>query len=155
MIVSSIIILIIILTIAVLFLLYNAKMDKSGMRAASSKVAIDSKALADDELQSYLPDQKIAAIKRYRELTGAGLKDAKEAVEAAIADPDRFKSKRLDALHRLSDEAQGAGVRDLIAEGKLEEAARVYAQFMGVDEYTARAAIEDMAEEFQQKSDTY
>lgn len=151
MIIGPIVVLMIIITIAVLYLLYNTMMDKAG-RAASRSLVIDDKALDDEELQSYLPNNKIAAIKRYRELTSVGLKDAKEAIEAVIADPDATKHKRMRALHRLSDDAQGAGVRDLIAEGKLDEAAEVYAQFMGVDVYTARAAIEDMAEELQQNS---
>ena len=87
-----------------------------------------------------------------KEGAGVGLAEAKRAIEAVIAEPDRAKHKRMHALHRLSDDAQGAGVRDLIAEGKLDEAAAVYAQFMGVDAYTARAAIEDMAQELQQSS---
>lgn len=38
---------------------------------------------ADEELQRHLRDgQKIQAIKRYRELTGSSLKDAKDAVDA-------------------------------------------------------------------------
>lgn len=146
MIIGPIVVLMIIITIAVLYLLYNTMMEKTS-RAASAPLVINDEALDDDELQSYLPGQKIAAIKRYRELTGVGLKDAKEAIEAVIADPDAAKNKRKRALHRLSDDAQGAGVRDLIAEGRLDEAAEVYAQFMGVDAYTARAAIADIAEE--------
>lgn len=146
MVAGPIVVLIVFITIAVLYLLYNAMMEKSS-RAARATLVIDDKALDDDELQSYLPHNKIAAIKRYRELTGVGLREAKDAIEAVIADPDAAQNKRKRALHRLSDDAQGAGVRDLIAEGKLDEAAEVYAQFMGVDAYTARAAIEDMVEE--------
>ncbi|MAU09475.1 MAG: hypothetical protein CL607_06615 [Anaerolineaceae bacterium] len=146
MIAGPVVVLILVIAMAVVYLLYDAMMNKTGLRTKGPLV-IDDEALDDDELQSYLPDQKIAAIKRYRELTGVGLAEAKRAIEAVIADPDAAKNKRKRALHRLSDDAQGAGVRDLIAEGKLDEAAEVYAQFMGVDTYTARAAIADMAEE--------
>lgn len=98
-------------------------------------------ALQDDELQSYLPNQKISAIKRYRELTGVGLKEAKETIEYIIANPDA-KGK----LPVYSDTG-GAGVQDLIAEGRLDEAIDVYAKFMGVDKFTAREAIEAMSDD--------
>ncbi|MCA9912781.1 MAG: hypothetical protein KC496_05515 [Anaerolineae bacterium] len=107
-------------------------------------------ALADEELQSYLPDQKIAAIKRYRQLTGSGLAEAKYAVEYLMANPGTLAKAKHDSLtaaaNRLADTG-GAGVRDLIDEGRIEEAVRVYADFMGVDEYTARDAVEKMQNE--------
>lgn len=99
--------------------------------------AIDWDAIADEELQSALPDMKINAIKRYRELTGIGLKEAKDAIEFVIAHPDAVKKGRT----AMDANTGGAGVRDLIADGKIDEAARVYAAFMGVDEFTARSAI--------------
>jgi len=120
--------------------------------APQAEYRIDWDALADEELQSYLPRQKINAIKRYRELTGAGLKDSKETIDYIVANPDALEKAKHDPLKgaaaRLSDTG-GAGVRDLIAEGRLEEAVRVYADFMGVDEYTARDAVEQMRREGQ------
>lgn len=101
---------------------------------------IDWDAIADAELQSYLPDNKINAIKRYRELTGQGLKEAKDAVEYAIAHPESAKKGRSG----LDADTGGAGVRDLIAEGRIAEAVTVYAAFMGVDEFTAKAAIVEL-----------
>ena len=44
-------------------------------------------------------------------------------------------------------DTEGAGVRDLLAEGRIDEAVKVYAAFMGVDEFTARAAVEQMQRE--------
>jgi ribosomal protein L7/L12 len=111
--------------------------------SAMSAEGIDWNAIADEELQSYLPDNKINAIKRYRELTGMGLKEAKDAVEYAIAHPDDAKKGR--AL--MGTDTGGAGVRDLIADGKIDEAIRVYAAFMGVDEFTAKDAIAQLQEE--------
>lgn len=107
---------------------------------------IDWDALADTELRGYLPNQKIAAIKRYRELTGSGLKEAKDTIDRVVSNPellDKAKNPKRAAA-RLAD-VEGAGVRNLIAEGKISEAVQVYADFMGVDEFTARAAIERMA----------
>lgn len=40
-----------------------------------------------------------------------------------------------------------AGVRDLIIENRIEEAIDLYQRFTGVDEFTARKAIEDMERE--------
>jgi ribosomal protein L7/L12 len=96
---------------------------------------IDWDAIADEELQSYLPNNKINAIKRYRELTGEGLKEAKDAVEYAIAHPEKKGRGGLNA------NTGGAGVRDLIVEGRVDEAVTVYAAFMGVDEFTAKDAV--------------
>lgn len=124
-----------------------------GVRNASSAAPginaqdVDWNAIADDELQAYLPDKKIMAIRRYRELTAASLRQAKDAVEYAIAHPDAGKHKVREASQRLSaSDTGGAGVRDLIAAGQLDEAVRVYAEFMGVDPYTAQAAVVDLAQ---------
>ncbi len=103
---------------------------------------VDWSAIADDELQSYLPNRKINAIKRYRDLTGYGLKESKLAIEYVIAHPDSKKGKRY-----LSHIPDGAGIRDLVEEGRIEEAIKVYAAFMGVDEFTARDVIQDMQRE--------
>ena len=107
---------------------------------ANMAEAIDWDAIADAELQSYLPNNKINAIKRYRELTGQGLKEAKDAVEYAIAHPDSAKKGRSG----LDVNTGGAGVRDLILEGRIAEAVTVYAAFMGVDEFTAKDAIAEL-----------
>lgn len=102
-------------------------------------------ALQDDELQSYLPDNKINAIKRYRELTDLGLKEAKDAIDYIVANPDAIHKSK-SAASRLVD-TEGAGIRDLIAEGRFDEATDVYAAFMGVDLFSARNAIRAMAHE--------
>lgn len=106
--------------------------------------AVDWNAIADAKLQSYLPNKKINAIKRYREITGRGLKEAKEAVEYAMAHPEAGKKSRSS---RQVIDTDGAGVRDLIADGRIEEAIDIYATFMGIDEYSARDAINEMQRE--------
>lgn len=113
---------------------------------------IDWNAIADEELQSYLPNKKVMAIRRYREITAASLKDAKAAVEYAIVNPDTGKHKLREARNRLSDTG-GAGIRDLIASGQLDEAVRVYAEFMGVDQYTAQAAVIDLAHSMREEEE--
>jgi len=111
---------------------------------------VDWSVLDDGEFRSTLPKQKISAIKRYRELTGADLKEAKTAVEYMIAHPqlaDQYKSGVQQSQTRLSADTGGAGIQDLLAEGRFEEAADVYAAFMGVDKFTARNVITQMANE--------
>lgn len=100
---------------------------------------MDWDALADSDLQASLPNRKINAIKRYRELTGAGLREAKDTIDYVIANPDAL-SKRKSGMAGLAAEG-GAGLRDLIAEDRLDEAVRVYAQFMGVDQFTAKESV--------------
>ena len=97
---------------------------------------IDWDALRDDELQSYLPERKIDAIKRYRDLSGLGLRESKFAVDYIIEHPERLKKRSASA-----PEDAGAGVRDLVEEGRYDEAEKVYAAYMGVDVFTAKEAI--------------
>lgn len=148
-------------------------MMKTAQQAVTEAKRVDFAALADVELQDYLPDKKMAAAERYRELTGIGLAEAQWIIDIYVAFPEldekkamqlyleearaEFEekyakgSRRKRKLNRLADENQGEGIRDLIAEGRLHEAASVYAQFMGVDEFTARATIEDMVHDLQEK----
>lgn len=97
---------------------------------------IDWDALRDDELQSYLPERKIDAIKRYRDLSGLGLRESKFAIDYIIEHPERLKKRSASA-----PEDAGAGVRDLVEEGRYDEAEKVYAAYMGVDVFTAKEAI--------------
>lgn len=86
---------------------------------------------------------KIEAIKRYRELTGAGLKEAKDAVEYIARNPDMWAEKK--KAPRL--ELDAPGIRDLLEEGREDEAVEVYQKFAGVDEYSARDAVERIKRE--------
>lgn len=98
---------------------------------------INWEALQDTEIQDFMQrGMKINAIKRYRELTGVGLKEAKDAVDYAQAHPDEAEKKKAGAYA-----APDAGVRDLIKAGKIAEAVEIYRQFAGVDEYTAKDAV--------------
>ncbi|MEQ8674677.1 MAG: ribosomal protein L7/L12 [Aggregatilineales bacterium] len=105
---------------------------------------IDWDALRDERVSQYLPDQKIAAIKAYRELTGVGLAEAKHAVEVAIANPDLLNDKKArSAAQSLSD----AGIRELVEDGRIDDATELYRQFTGVDEYTARDYVDGIDNE--------
>jgi len=86
--------------------------------------------------------QKIQAIKYYREVTGASLKASKEAVELIIEHRDDL-DQLAKAKGRLLDELPvGDGVRHLIEDGEIERAVAAYRDFNGVDEFTARDAVE-------------
>lgn len=95
-------------------------------------------ALMDDRVQRHLPHNKLEAIKAYRQLTGVGLKEAKDTIEYYLAHPDKVNEKKGAAAPAFSD----AGIRDLLAEGKFEEAVDAYKTFAGVDYFTAREAVE-------------
>jgi hypothetical protein len=101
------------------------------------RYAVDYSAFADDELSAALAaNRKIEAIKRYRELTGAdtGLKEAKAIIEDALRNPDTYSARK---ARLSSDSLSDAGVRDLIAAGRLDEAAELYRRFAGVDAIAA------------------
>jgi len=101
-------------------------------------------ALADSVVQAALDrGNKIEAIKRVRQLTGLGLKEAKDLIEAYQRNPDRVVEKKKRPVNDLSAD----GVRDLIEEGKLDEAVDLYRRFAGVDQYTAQDAVEKLRQE--------
>lgn len=50
---------------------------------------------------------------------------------------------------------QDAGVRDLIIEGRIDEAIEIYRRFTGIDEIAARKYVEDMAREIRLSDETY
>jgi ribosomal protein L7/L12 len=105
---------------------------------------IDWDAIADEQLQDALHrGNKIEAIKRYRELTGAGLKEAKDSVVYAEKHPDEWAEKK--KAPRL--ELDAPGIRDLLEAGRDEEAIEVYQKFAGVDEYSARDAVARIKDE--------
>lgn len=68
--------------------------ERRAGRSPGRPPVVDPVALADPQLVAGLRDgRKIEAIKRYRELTGVGLKEAKDAIDQAAARPglpDRF-----------------------------------------------------------------
>ncbi|MBA3872343.1 MAG: hypothetical protein H0X30_24645 [Anaerolineae bacterium] len=102
---------------------------------------IDWDAIGDDIIQDELAKgNKIAAIKHYRLLTGQGLKEAKNAIDYVLHHPDEHGKKKKAAY-----DAQDAGIRDLIEAGRLDEAVEIYQKFAGVDAYTARDAVDEIA----------
>lgn len=62
----------------------------------------------------------------------------------ARARSERDKEKK---LRSRPDIVIADGVRDLIEAGDLQEAARVYRDFTGVDLFSAQAAVEEIAQE--------
>jgi len=107
-----------------------------------NKLPINWYAIYDDIVQAEIArGNKIEAIKRYRLLTGYGLKESKDAIEYAILHPDERTDKKKKAAYDMQD----AGIRDLIQAGRLDEAVEIYQKFAGVDAYTARDAVDEIA----------
>lgn len=108
-------------------------------------VAIDPAAASDPEvLDSLAAGQKINAIRRYRELTGVSLKEAKDAIDYLELNPARKKKTGGGTL------PVDAGIRDMIRRGQKEEAIRAYQNFTGVSLSDARDEIERIAWEEQE-----
>ncbi len=102
---------------------------------------IDWDAIDDEALQAALArGSKIDAIKIYREHTGQGLKDSKDAIEHAMLHPEARGDKKKKATY----DSQDAGIRDLVKDGRIDEAVEVYQKFAGVDLYTAKDAIAEI-----------
>lgn len=138
---------IIIVVVGLWFIFGRASSNKSKTQMWESEAVqsqIDWDAIQDSEVQQDMQaNRKIAAIKRYRELTGCGLKEGKDAVEYAMEHgiPKRGKT------HHLLSEMSDAGIRDLIAEGKMDEAVRVYQKFAGIDQFSAQEVVEQIQRE--------
>ncbi|WPB81244.1 hypothetical protein KYC5002_19240 [Archangium violaceum] len=100
----------------------------------------------------------IDAIKRYRELTGEGLKESKDAVEQiAEGRPPRFSS---EALQRMTgappgeslSSGQRAELERLIVEGKKIEAIKLHRQFSRTGLKEAKDEVEALEAELRRKS---
>ncbi len=112
---------------------------------------IDWEAIQDEVVQTALANNnKIEAIKRYRHLTGQGLKESKDAIDYTLLHPGESGTKKKKAAY----DAQDAGIRDLIQEGRLDEAVEIYQKFAGVDEYTARDAVDEIARDLHMSHQT-
>lgn len=82
--------------------------------------------------------QKIEAIKRYRELTGVGLKEAKDAVEAME------RGEEVPVARAPAVSAPAASVQDLLRSGRKIEAIKLYREQSGLGLKEAKDAVEAM-----------
>jgi ribosomal protein L7/L12 len=116
-------------------------------RAAFNPEQIDGAVVSDERILNALDKgNKIEAIKVYRELTGLGLKESKDAIEYLMVHPEALSEKKKRAAYDTMD----AGIRDMIQEGRIDEAIEVYQKFAGVDEYTAMDAVAEIEHELRQ-----
>jgi ribosomal protein L7/L12 len=105
---------------------------------------IDLVAVNDPEVQDAMAQgKKIEAIKAYRVLTGVGLKDAKEVIDFLMAGGELDAKKK----RQKPPVDAAAGIRDLLHEGRRDEAVDLYAKFAGVDLYTAQDAVDEIERE--------
>jgi ribosomal protein L7/L12 len=112
-------------------------LDGLNDQAKPKTAGVNWAALTNIDVQQHLPDNKIMAIKAYRELTGVGLKEAKDVIEYYLRTPRGSKQRTVEGF-------SADGLRDLLNEGKFEDAVTTYKNFAGVDYFTARNFIEQM-----------
>lgn len=103
----------------------------------------------DDVVRYLQADQKISAIKLYRDLTGVGLKEAKDAVEALEAQLSRGEHVDVSALGdaRQTAIAEPGSLRDVEREvraGRNIEATKRYREITGASLKDAKDAVEAM-----------
>jgi|GEM_PF-4521739 len=107
---------------------------------------LDWNAIREQKLLRYLYIKKVNAVVRYQNLAGVDYKQACDAVEHLLAHPEllpEIPQKRRPAM----PETQDKQLRSLIANGKLSEAATLYADLLEVDQFTAQQVIERMERE--------
>lgn len=109
--------------------------------------------LANPLLQELVTNgKKIEAIKKFRQLTGLGLKDSKDAVEQLERDIKAGRAPKAPTLAELlAPESQPEAnadlerqVRDLLSKGKKIEAIKLYREVTGVGLKEAKDAVEAM-----------
>ena len=96
----------------------------------------------ENEIRDLLASgNKIPAIKRYREETGADLAEAKTAVETLEA------SGSLPERDRLDDSELTSQVVNLLGRGEMIQAVKLYREHSGLSLKESKKAVERIAEE--------
>ena len=110
---------------------------------------VDASAIQNPEIQDYLrKGEKIHAIKLYRELTGAGLREAKDAIETVMDDPGyqvADAASRLEANPKAKSAADAERmneIRVLLKRGNKIAAIKVYREMTDVGLKEAKDAID-------------
>ncbi len=98
----------------------------------------------DDLLALAREGRKIEAIKLYREQTGAGLKEAKDAIERLVATGRLPENQDEPPLADLADEYQSR-LLDLLRAGRKIEAIKEYRQRTGTGLKEAKESVEALA----------
>lgn len=136
-----------VIVVVLVYFVTRQEREEARLGIVREPLEVDWSALNDDRIQAALDKgKKIEAIKVYRELTGLGLKEAKDAIEYLMANPDAALDKKKRAAYDTMD----AGIRDMIQDGRIDEAIEVYQKFAGVDEYTAMDAIAEIEHDLRQ-----
>ena len=84
----------------------------------------------------------IDAIKRYRELTGVGLREARDAVEAMMRSPEAGRPLTLPPKSSVLREVNDSEIEQQIRSGHLIDAIKLYREKTGVGLKEAKDAVE-------------
>lgn len=101
----------------------------------------DLDALSDEVLNLLEDGRKIEAVKRYREVTGQGLREAKDAVEGLEAGRPLTALGSVNPVAGTNAAWEGTVLR-LLQEGKKIEAIRIYRETHGCGLKDAKEAVE-------------
>lgn len=145
------VIIIIIATLGALYLI----LTWPGRKRQNEWVAgLNWEVLLSPEVQACLPYNKAEAIKIYQERTNVGLQEAMAAVEYAAAHPEPAPSMRVvEILNKVRQESNG--LRNLLREGKRDEALKTYQALTGVDQFEANKAVNALEEDIRMEAARY
>jgi ribosomal protein L7/L12 len=124
----------------------------AGKGVAISQVTTETTAGDDEAVMAEInqllqDDRKIEAIKRYREVYGVGLKEAKDAVDAIQAGQSVTPPPRLNEINETVGQATNmARIAQLIQDGKKIEAIKLYRETFDVGLNDAKEAVEQLAQ---------
>lgn len=107
--------------------------------------AFDARLVRRDELMSLLSNEKIKAIKLYREDTGASLADAKNAVERmqlGLRMGIVHQESGVSAMFSEASDLPGGEVERLVLQGKKIQAIKLYREQTGLGLREAKEAVD-------------
>jgi hypothetical protein len=100
--------------------------------------------LLSNEMQSYLLEDKLEAIKLYQEVTGVTHLEAKEAIDHFVT-----HTQDIPASMRHNDDTQGqiSRMRELLRQGKRTRAREMYQDLTGADQLEVLNALDQLEKE--------
>jgi hypothetical protein len=103
---------------------------------------IDWEIATSEQVIGLLPEDRLGAIRNYSEIASVPADEAERVIDHLLANSAKAK-------HYTVSQGSGnaAGLRELVAAGDIERAVMVYSDYHGVDEYSAREAIQQIEAE--------
>ncbi|MEM9954976.1 MAG: hypothetical protein AAF846_25435 [Chloroflexota bacterium] len=129
--------------IIIFFYWLNNDIDRDLLQRFRSErsLHIDWDIAMSEQVIDLLPSDRLGAIRNYSQIASVSADEAERVIDHLLI--NMTKAKNIE--WKLSDEVDG--LRYLVKIGEIERAVAVYCDYHGVDEYSARKAIQKIENE--------